>query len=66
MIIGRKIVYVWKYDGWVKTSLGIIRILKKNNDYNIDYEMEYGDDENYYITKYSIAADLLIGELRFL
>ena len=62
MIIGRKIVHVWKEDGGVKTYLGIIRKLKKNNDYN----MEDGDDETYYITKYSIAADLLIGELKFL
>ena len=61
MIIGRKIIHVWKEDGGVKTYLGIIRKLMKNNDYNIDYEMEDGDDETYYITKYSIASDFLIG-----
>ena len=66
MIIGRKIMHVWKEDGGVKTYLGTIRKLKKNNDYNIDYEMEDGDDETYYITKYSIAADFLIGDLKFM
>ena len=35
----RKIVHVLKENGGVKTYLGIIRKLKKNNDYNIDYEM---------------------------
>ena len=52
--------------GWRGYNVRGIRNLKKNNDLNNDYEMEDGDDKTYYITKYSIVADLLTGELKFL
>ena len=57
------IMHVWQEDDINKIYRGVIKKKKKNGDYDIDYDMDDSDNEIYTLKKYSLAADVISGDL---